>query len=70
MSDKIKGYVPKTFKDSGTQETFEGGKEHEFEPGAYANYVAARKVLKEKPKAAAAEKVDTKTDGKTQNAAA
>lgn len=46
---KIKGWVPKLFKDAGTQERFEGGREHEFEPGAFANYVAAGKVLKEKP---------------------
>jgi hypothetical protein len=58
MSDKIKGYVPKTFKDSGTGERFEGGKEHSFEPGAHANYLAAGKIG-EKP-----------TSGKTENAPA
>lgn len=41
MSDsKKKGYVPATFRDAGTDETFEGGKEHLFEAGAYANYLA------------------------------
>ena len=50
MSDKVKGYAPKTFRDSGTGETFEGGKEHSFEPGAHANYLAAGKIG-EKPKA-------------------
>lgn len=49
MGDKITGYVPKTFTDSGTGERFEGGKEHQFEAGAHANYVAAGKI-KEKPK--------------------
>lgn len=41
MSDKKKGFVPRTFKDAGTGETFEGGKEHSFDPGAYGNYQAA-----------------------------
>lgn len=41
---KIAGYVPKTFKDAGTGETFEGGREHQFEPGVHANYVAAKKI--------------------------
>jgi hypothetical protein len=50
MSDKIKGYVPKAFRDSGTGERFEGGREHEFEPGAHANYTAAGKI-KDKPRA-------------------
>jgi hypothetical protein len=58
MSGKIKGYVPKTFKDSGTEERFEGGKEHEFEPGAYANYLAAGKIG------------DKPESGKTENAPA
>jgi hypothetical protein len=40
MSTK-EGYVPKTFTDSGTGETFEGGATHRFEPGAHANYAAA-----------------------------
>lgn len=53
---KIKGWVPKAFKDSGTQQRFEGDQHHEFEPGAYANYVAAGKVLKDKP--TKAEKAD------------
>lgn len=38
---KKSGYVPTTFKDAGTGETFEGGKDHSFDPGAYANYEAA-----------------------------
>jgi hypothetical protein len=41
MSDKIKAYVPKTFRDAGTGETFEGGKEHSFHPGAHHNYRTA-----------------------------
>lgn len=64
MSDKVKGWVPKTFRDSGTEERFEGGKEHDFEPGAFANYVAAGKVLKEKPKAEKAEGAPTPAGGK------
>lgn len=50
MSEKKKGWVPKGFKDSGTGEYFEGGQFHDFEPGAFANYVAGKKVLLEKPK--------------------
>lgn len=41
MSDEkktAKGFVPKTFKDAGTGEIFEGGKEHPFTPGAHLNY--------------------------------
>lgn len=48
MSAKKKGFVPSTFNDAGTGETFEGGKEHEFEAGAYANYHAAG-LIGEKP---------------------
>lgn len=66
MSDKIKGYVPKAFRDSGTGERFEGGKEHEFEPGAHANYVAAGKI-KDKPKA---DKTDNAPAASKGNAAA
>lgn len=44
MTTKIDGYVPKTFKDAGTGETFEGGKTHKFEPGAHANYTHAGKI--------------------------
>ncbi len=44
MSAKISGYVPKTFSDAGTGETFEGGRSHNFEPGAHANYLAAGKI--------------------------
>lgn len=54
MTDKIKGYVPKTFKDSGTNERFEGGKEHMFSPGAHANYLAAGKIT-DKPNAGKSE---------------
>ena len=51
MSEKKKGWVPKGFKDSVIGEYFEGGKFHDnFEPGAFANYIAAKKVLLEKPK--------------------
>ncbi|KAE8235576.1 hypothetical protein A4X03_0g9729 [Tilletia caries] len=65
MSDKKKGWVPKTFKDAGTTETFEGGREHEFDAGAFANYLAAGKVLKEKPKAEKAESAPPPAGGKT-----
>jgi hypothetical protein len=41
MMSKKSGYVPTTFTDAGTGETFEGGKDHGFEPGALANYEAA-----------------------------
>lgn len=42
MSESRKsGYVPTTFSDAGTGETFEGGKSHLFEPGAHGNYKAA-----------------------------
>jgi hypothetical protein len=45
VSEKtVSGYVPKTFKDAGTGETFEGGKTHQFTPGAHANYLAAKKI--------------------------
>lgn len=63
MSDKIKGYVPKAFRDSGTGERFEGGKEHLFEPGAHANYVAAGKI-KDKPEATKAENAADAPKGK------
>lgn len=53
MTAKISGYVPKTFKDAGTEEVFEGGKEHQFEPGAHRNYTAAG-LIGEKPAAAKA----------------
>jgi hypothetical protein len=36
--DKIEGYVPSTFTDAGTGETFEGGKKHKFTAGAHRNY--------------------------------
>lgn len=54
MSTKKTGYVPTTFKDSGTGEEFEGGKEHEFKPGAYDNYKHAG-LIGEKPSAKAAD---------------
>lgn len=44
MSKNISGYVPRTFRDAGTQEVFEGGRNHDFEPGAYRNYAAGKKV--------------------------
>lgn len=65
MSDKVKGWVPRTFRDSGTGETFEGGKEHDFEPGALANYIAAKKALKEKPKPEKADNTTAPVGGKT-----
>ena len=49
---KISGYVPNSFRDAGTGEFFEGGKDHQFEPGAHANYVAGGKIG-EKPAATA-----------------
>ena len=53
MSTKKTGYVPTTFKDAGTGEEFEGGKDHEFAPGAYANFKHAG-LIGEKPSAKAA----------------
>jgi hypothetical protein len=53
MSTKKTGYVPTTFTDAGTETTYEGGKEHDFEPGAYANYKHAG-LIGEKPSAKAA----------------
>lgn len=47
--EKIEGYVPKTFKDEGTGETFEGEKTHKFSPGAHANYKHAG-LIGEEPK--------------------
>jgi hypothetical protein len=55
MSKKT-GYVPKTFRDAGTEEVFEGGKDHSFEAGAFANYEAAGLIGKPETK--------TKSDGK------
>ena len=52
---KKRGFVPTSFRDRGTGEFFEGGKEHDFEPGAHANYVAAGKIG-EKPAAKADDK--------------
>lgn len=47
---KKSGLVSATFHDAGTDETFEGGKEHSFEAGAYANYAAAGLIEPVKPK--------------------
>ena len=41
---KKRGFVPTSFRDRGTGEFFEGGKEHEFDAGAHANYTAAGKI--------------------------
>ena len=41
MAAKKTAKAVRTFNDAGTGETFEGGKSHEFEAGALANYVAA-----------------------------
>jgi len=38
---KKTGHAKQTFRDAGTGETFEGGKDHPFDAGAYANYEAA-----------------------------
>lgn len=51
--EKTDGYVPKTFKDEGTGETFEGEKTHKFSPGALANYKHAG-LIGEKPDTKAA----------------
>lgn len=51
---KKTGHVPSTFTDAGTGETFEGGKDHLIETGAYANYEAAGLVHAPAPKAQAA----------------
>lgn len=51
MSNTKKGYALRSFKDAGTGQRFEGEKEHDFEPGAYANYEAAG-LIGEKPTAA------------------
>ena len=56
MSDEkktAKGFAPKTFKDAGTGEIFEGGKEHPFTPGAHLNYRKAG-LITDGPKAEAA----------------
>lgn len=63
MSDTIRGYVPKTFKDSGTGQRFAGGKEHEFSAGAYANYRAAGKIT-DKPQPAKADPSTADPKGK------
>lgn len=45
MSAKKKGFVPKTFRDAGTEQEFEGGiVHHDIEAGAFANYKAAGKM--------------------------
>ena len=41
MADTKKGFVPTTFNDVGTGQSFEGGKEHVFDAGAFDNYSAA-----------------------------
>jgi hypothetical protein len=55
---KKSGFVPKTFRDAGTEQVFEGGKEHEFEAGAYENYLAAG-LIGEKPSASGKPTTDT-----------
>lgn len=50
MSAKKKGFVPRAFKDAGTGERFEGGKSHDFHPGAHANYTAAGLIAEEAAK--------------------
>lgn len=57
MTTKKKGFVPTTFRDAGTEQVFEGGQEHEFEPGAFENYKAAG-LIGDKPDAKAAAKGD------------
>ncbi len=38
---KKTGFVPTTFRDSGTGKEYEGGKEHEFTAGEHLNFTAA-----------------------------
>lgn len=52
---KVKGFVPRTFRDRGTGEEFVGGKEHSFEPGAFGNYRACGLAIEPEEKAPAAE---------------
>ncbi|WP_313534397.1 hypothetical protein [Sphingomonas sp.] len=51
--EKIKGYVPKTFNDAGTEKEYVGGKEHDFTEGEHANFKAAG-LIGEKPEASEA----------------
>lgn len=53
MAAKVKAYVPRTFNDAGTGETFAGGREHPFDPGALANYRAAGLIGVAPPKTTA-----------------
>lgn len=61
MTAKKKGYALRTFSDAGTGETFEGGKEHLFDAGAHANYLAAG-LIGEPPVEPAPAKVASATD--------
>lgn len=44
MSNIVQGFAPKTFRDAGTEQEFEGGKIHPVERGAYRNYAACGKM--------------------------
>lgn len=57
---KKTGFVPTTFRDAGTEETFEGGKEHSFDAGAYENYKAAGLIGKPEKAETAAKTGDGK----------
>ncbi len=50
---KKSGFVPATFRDAGTEQTFEGGQDHSFDAGAHSNYLAAGLIEPSKPKPAA-----------------
>ena len=47
---KKRGFALMTFRDAGTEETFEGGKDHDFDPGAFGNYKAAGLVRARRPR--------------------
>lgn len=55
MADTKKGFVPTTFNDVGTGQSFEGGKEHVFDAGAFDNYSAAGLIGEAPAKAEAPE---------------
>ena len=72
MSDKVKGFVPKTFSDSGTKQSFEGGRvHHDVGAGAFANYKAAGKMREPTDEELAADvgKVSAPLSQNTENAA-
>lgn len=69
MTDKTKpGFVPKSFRDAGTGDFYEGGKEHPFTPGEHANFLASGLITEKAETAKSDSKTDQKSDAKTQNA--